>query len=239
MNDYSKDYLTNLKKETNIDGFILKFKSPSCGINNVKIYANVEKGSSFGKTQGFFAKKVIEYYPLHPIEDEGRLKNFRIRENFLSKIFCLSNFRAVKSIKDLVKFHSDNKFLLMTYSQDKMRILGKIIGEHKNNFDDIKLKYYDLLLELFSTVQKKSQIANVLMHMAGFFSKTNTSQEKVFFNESLLLYKEGRIPLTSILFIIKTWALKNKTDYILNQTILNPYPEKLVELKDSGKTLDI
>lgn len=239
MNDFSDSYLSELKNNNEIDGFILKFKSPSCGINNVKIYANLEKGSSFGKTQGFFAKKVIDYFPSYPLEDEGRLKNFRIRENFLSKIFCLSSFRKIKQISQLVDFHAKNKFLLMTYSEQKMRQLGKIVASYKENFKIIKEQYYDILLQTLNTDPKKTQIINVLMHIAGFFSKTNTADEKLFFKESLLLYREGRIPLTSIVYVLKTWALNNKNEYILNQTLLEPYPSDLLELKDSGKTLDI
>ena len=108
---FSENFLKGLK---NIDGFILKFRSPSCGINDVSIYPSLEKSAPVGKGPGFFGSKVMEMFPGLSIEHEGRLKNFKLREHALTKLFALAGFRDHQGkMADLVKFHSNNKYLFM------------------------------------------------------------------------------------------------------------------------------
>ena len=114
-----------------VDGFVLKSRSPSCGIKDVKIFRGVEKEAAVGKGAGFFGAAVLEKFPGHPVEDEGRLMNFRIREHFLTSLYALTRFRATRgrlAMRDLVDFQARNKLLLMSYNQKEMRILGKIVA---------------------------------------------------------------------------------------------------------------
>jgi uncharacterized protein YbbK (DUF523 family) len=122
--DYSTSFFNGLN---NVDGFILKSRSPSCGIKDVRIYPNEGKASPIAKNSGLFGQQVLNRFPQRAIEDEARLKNSRIREHFLTKLFTLARFRnmkILKSLKELVRFHSENKLLLMGYSQKQLKELG-------------------------------------------------------------------------------------------------------------------
>ena len=126
---------------TDVDGFILKNRSPSCGFKDVKIYANAKKGAAASRGSGMFGGAVLDHYPNLAIEDEGRLNNFRIREHFLTQLYTLAAFRQVKAtgqMKDLVQFQAENKLLLMAYHQTELRKMGRIVANHdKRPFADV------------------------------------------------------------------------------------------------------
>jgi hypothetical protein len=112
MSAFADSFLSSL---TEVDGFILKSGSPSSGFKNVKIYPKLEKSASIAKGPGFFGKAVLQKFPYLAIEEERRLLNPRIKEHFLTKLFTLANFREEKksgTISDLVRFQSENKYLL-------------------------------------------------------------------------------------------------------------------------------
>lgn len=130
-----KKYVSDLIKSfgDDIDGFILKDRSPSCGIRDVKAYSSVKPGSMSKKTAGFFGGEVVRRFPGLAVESEARLANYSIREHFLTRLFTLAAFREIKKnllIKDLVKFHAENKFLLMAYSEKEMRLMGHTVANH-------------------------------------------------------------------------------------------------------------
>ncbi len=111
--------------------------------------------------------------------------------------------------------------------------------EQHESIDGFLLKYKSHLLSCMKATPKRSSMINVIEHMFGFFKTTLSFDEKQFFFDSITLYKEERIPLSSLIMIIKTWALKEKLDYLLQQSILQPYPKELLELSDSGKILNL
>lgn len=236
INEFSEEFLTNLKE---VDGFILKSRSPSCGIKEVKIYSSEEKGASSSKGVGFFASAVKNRYDNIPIEDEGRLKDFKIREHFLTKLFLLREFRDIKSKKSLTKlveYHSNNKLLFMAYSQKYLKELGSILGNAKNsNLDEVFILYEDVLLKLFSKAPKYTSNANVLLRAMGYFSDELSKKEKEFIIETIEKYKEGHIPFSVPLYVVKTYAMRFNIENLINQTFFNPYPDDLNDVRDSGK----
>ena len=142
MRGFSRGFLDGLK---DVDGFLLKNRSPSCGFTDVKVYSGPEKGPPTGKTAGFFGGAVVEKFGDRAIEDEGRLKNLNIREHFLTSIFAFARFRALQesaSMHDLVRFHSVNKLLLMAYSQTKLRQLGRVVANAEGNRIEAVLELY-------------------------------------------------------------------------------------------------
>ena len=230
MKLFSDSFLNSLKT---VDGFILKNKSPSCGVKATNVY------SSFGDSRprkdgvGLFAANVIKKFSNIPIEDEGRLRNLFIRENFLTKIFTIADFRKVRSgnFQDLVNFQTKNKLLLMSYSQENTHEMGRTISDHnEEHLEDMKVRYESLLFETLSEMSKVSSNSNVLMHALGYFSKNLTHNEKAFFLNSLKEYKEGRIPLLVCLNILKLWIIRFDQDYLLNQTFFEPYPQDLMQI---------
>ncbi len=239
MNSFAESFLASLK---DIDGFILKERSPSCGMKGVKVY--LENGNvKSGKGVGLFAAKAIDKFGELPYDDEGRLRNFQIRSHFLAAIFMLADFRKVKaslSAKELTEFHARNKFALMAGNQKEMRLLGKIAANLEKRELSLVLDEYEKHLRLaLKTVPTRKANINVLEHIFGFFSKGLNSREKDFFFESLDLYREERIPFISVVNMLHSWVMRENNEYLANQSIFNPFPKALLELSDSGKHLDL
>lgn len=240
MENFAYNFLENVGE---IDGFILKFKSPSCGLKGVKIYPKGEKVGSIDTGSGFFGAEVLKRFPLHPIEDEGRLKNFGIREHFLTKLFAFTHFRLLKQtgkMGEIVKFHADNKFLLMAYSQKELKSMGKIVANHeKRPFHEVFTLYESSLYRAFLKPPRVTNTINVLMHALGYFSKELKSNEKKYFLETLEKFRNKKIPVSVPVAILKSYIARFGQDYLEQQTFFEPYPEELVEVTDSGKGRDI
>lgn len=222
-----------------VDGFILKSRSPSCGIKDAKIYSDSENPSPIARGSGLFAEKVLEKYPGLAIEDEGRLMNFTIREHFLTKIYTLARFREVKrkkTLKSLIDFQSDNKFIFMSYNQREMRALGKIAGnQDRLLIEEVISQYEEHLQHALSKNPRRASHINTLMHGLGYFSKKLTSKEKAYFLDLLEDYRNHKIPLSTINSVLKSWIIKYEEEYLERQTFFEPYPRDLVEISDSGK----
>ena len=236
IKDFSNSYLSNLQ---NIDGFIFKKGSPSCGYKNIKIYNGTSKVTGSVKGTGFFGGRAVDMFPYTAIEDEGRLHNYRIREHFLTKIFVTADFRKIKdanSLGELVKFQSKNKLLLMYSSQKYMKVLGKIVANHENKGIHTILEEYEQNLKLaFEKTPRYTNNINVLTHSMGYFSKYITKNEVELVLESLEKYKLQKLTLSTPMMLVKSYMVRFNIPYLLEQTYFNPYPEDLISLKDSGK----
>lgn len=236
MKKYSESFLGSLK---DVDGFILKFGSPSCGTTNVKIFHKMDNPIAKRKGVGMFADEVLKRFSGLAIEDEGRLTNFRIREHFLTKIFLFANFRKVKkskAISSLVKFQTQNKLLFMAYNQKHMRLMGQIVANiKKDNFDEMIENYQGHLQETFKRNAKYTSHINVLMHALGYFKDDLEAKEKRYFLNMLEKYKNETVPLSAVLSVLQSWIIKYEKSYLHQQTYFEPYPDKLMEITDSGK----
>ena len=231
-----------LSSATGVDGFILKSRSPSCGIKEVKIYAGIEKSAALGKGSGFFGTAVMERFSHLPIEDEGRLRNFTIREHFLKRLYSLASFRVMKKsskMKDLVQFQTNNKFLLMAYNQKEFRIMGRIVAnqEHKP-VKDVYAEYESHLHIALAKPSRHTSNINVLMHAMGHFSEKLNKQEKKFFLDLMEKYRRGKAPLSSDLEVLLSWGVRFGEQYLLDQTFFRPFPDELMDISDSGKGRD-
>jgi uncharacterized protein YbgA (DUF1722 family) len=217
-----------------VDGFILKRGSPSSGFKNVKVYPLMEKSSPVGKGPGFFGEAVLRKYPNLAIDDEMRLLNYRIREHFLTKLFTLASFRDVKKsgkIKELIRFHSENKYLLTAYNQKELRTLGKIAANQEPKHIAGILEDYETHLQLaLARTPSIGANINVMLKMMGYFSRQLSKEEKSFFLESIDRYKAGRLALSANLSVLRAWIVRFKEEYLMNQTFLEPYPEELTDL---------
>jgi uncharacterized protein YbgA (DUF1722 family)/uncharacterized protein YbbK (DUF523 family) len=240
MRHFSANFLTNL---SDVDGFILKFRSPTCGLKEVRIYQKAEESPAVGKGPGFFGGKVIEMFPGLATEDEGRLRSLKIREHFLTKLFTHARLREVKKsrkIADLTDFHADCKFLLMAYSQKELKTLGNIAANRdKKEIKRVLTDYEIHLNDAMATPSKRSSNINVFTHILGYFSKQLSSKEKQFFLETVQLYREGRVPFTSALGLLKGWAIRFQDEYLMRQAFFNPFPVDLVEWTDAGRPIEL
>ncbi|MDI6644310.1 MAG: DUF523 and DUF1722 domain-containing protein [Methanobacteriaceae archaeon] len=231
MKNFARQYLEDLK---DYDGFILKNKSPSCGIKAVKVYPGLKEGRPRTDGVGVFASEVYNLYPYLAVEDEGRLRNLKIRENFLTKIYTLSAFRKVKEsgeLNHLIEFHSSNKFLLMAYNQNLSQKMGQVVANHDHlPLEKIISNYQELLFKTLEKPPLYTSNINILMHSMGYFSEELSHNEKSFFLESIEKYREGVIPLIVNLNILKSWIIRFDEDYLAKQTYFEPYPEELMPI---------
>jgi uncharacterized protein YbgA (DUF1722 family)/uncharacterized protein YbbK (DUF523 family) len=236
MVSFAKRFLDALPP---VDGFILKSRSPSCGLKEVKVYAAADKPGGVGKGAGFFGGAAQERFPLLPVEDEGRLTNFRIREHFLTRIFTLARFRSMREsagMKDIVSFQAGNKLLLMAYNQTELRALGRIVANpEKRPVEELLEEYEGHLLNALAKPARYTSDINVLMHALGYFSKKLNAEEKAFFLDTLEQYRNAQIPLSACLSVVRSWIARFGEPYLEMQSYFEPYPTELVEITDSGK----
>jgi uncharacterized protein YbgA (DUF1722 family)/uncharacterized protein YbbK (DUF523 family) len=232
MEEFCTDYLDFTG---DVDGFILKYRSPSCGIKDVKVYPTAAlKSGAIGKTSGFFGGAVLKKFPHLAIEDEGRLRNARIKEHFMTRLFMLAAFRKVKSescMKNLVTFHTENKYLLMSYNQAELRKLGAIVAnKERRTFQELVFEYERHLYSALSRPPRYTSSINILMHAFGHFSERLSTQEKALFFDLIQKYREGKISLYPVINVIWAWVLRFEDQYLMNQTFFEPYPEGLMEV---------
>jgi len=225
-----------------VHGFVLKGRSPSCGIKDVKIFPAADNPIPVGKGSGFFGAAVVARYGFLPVEDEGRLSNFRIREHFLTHLFATARFGQVKAngkMNALVDFHTRQKLLLMGYSQKHLREMGRIVANRDGKPTAQLLREYEEQLHgALARPARRTAMINVLMHALGYFSQQLGSKEKAFFLDTLTQFQEGRVPLSVPVAVIKSWIARFGQPYLESQYFFKPYPEPLVEISDSGKGRD-
>jgi len=237
MNSFSATFLDAVEP---VDGFLLKSRSPSCGIKDTKIYTDPEEGQAMPveKGSGLFAAAVLDRFGDRAIEDEGRLTNFRIRHHFLTKLFTLARLRAVAAsgqMKELVAFHAAHKLLLMAYHQAAMRAMGRLVANpDKRPFAEVVADYRDELVRALARPAKYTAHVNVLMHALGYFKNGLSAAEKQHFLDALDEYRQGRLPLSAPLTTLQSWIARFGEDYLEQQIYLQPYPKELLELSDSG-----
>ena len=230
MITWARKRVKELEKE-DLCGFIFKSRSPSSGMERVRVYN--EKGIPEKKGVGMFARVFMEHFPLLPVEEDGRLHDIRLRENFIERIFALKRWRDLldekKSRGRLVAFHTQHKLLILSHSQKHSRILGKLVAAAKSISPKQLYPQYQTLfmeaLKLKTTVKKN---INVLQHMMGYFKKQLSADEKQELLETFDQYREGYIPLIVPLTLISHYVRKYDQPYLKQQVYLNPHP---VELK--------
>lgn len=232
------DFSNNFLKDLEIDGAILKSKSPSCGIKDVKIYPTIEKSAPLRKEKGFFGKAVIDKYPLIPIEDEDRLRNHIIKEHFLKRIFIFASFRNIKnkhSLNDLISFHTKNKFLISSYNQTQLTKLGNITANKEKKSIEQILDDYEYHLHLaFAKSPRCTSNINVLQHTFGYISGELKSDEKKLFLDTLNDFREGKIGLSVPIRLMKSWIIRFNQSYLNEQTFFSPYPDDLIEIENTN-----
>jgi uncharacterized protein YbgA (DUF1722 family)/uncharacterized protein YbbK (DUF523 family) len=226
-----------------VDVFILKNRSPTSALKDAKIYSSEKRGASIiSKGPGLFGKEVLKRFGHLAVEDDGRLRNPRIREHFLTKLYAISRLRSVlsfNSFKHLVDFHTKNKLLLKVYSQRNMRILGRVIANtEKKSLIDLITSYEKYFFEAFKRPPRRVSNINVLMNSMGYFSDRLSKEEKTFFLNSIEAYRKGSMPLGVLQNMMKLWIIRFKEEYLLQQTYFKPYPKELVDIEKYSTHFD-
>lgn len=229
MISWAKGRLEELDRE-DLCGFVFKKNSPSSGMARVKVFN--EKGQPVKKGSGIFAGMFMKRFPLIPAEEEGRLNDPKLRENFIERIFTLQRWRHTRAKGltrgNLVEFHTHNKMLLRCHSEKHYRQMGKLVaGEKKQSAKVLYRQYESMLMDalrLHATVAKHT---NVMMHMLGYFKKQLSSAEKAEMLELIEQYRQGYLPLVVPLTLFSHYVRKYEQTYLSTQTYLNPHPVAL------------
>jgi uncharacterized protein YbgA (DUF1722 family)/uncharacterized protein YbbK (DUF523 family) len=230
MLQWTKKKLAALERE-DLCGFVLKARSPSCGVHDTKLYFRPGRVAS-GRA-GLFAEAVMGCFPFMPIEDEEELQDPGIRENFIERLFAYHRWQELLAeggtIGQLVAFHSRHKYMLMSHSAKHLKGLGSLVSDPKKyKRPELLERYFKLLMEglkLQATTRKRT---NVLQHMAGYFKKQLSPAEKLELHDVITQYHQGLVPLIVPITLINHYVSKYDDPYLKEQHYLNPHPLELM-----------
>jgi uncharacterized protein YbgA (DUF1722 family)/uncharacterized protein YbbK (DUF523 family) len=213
-------------------GFIFKSKSPSSGMERVKVYNDPPTGSPETKGVGLFARLFMEHFPLLPVEDEGRLHDPVLRENFIERIFVFKRWRELLAARSglggLVTFHTRHKLLILAHSPESYRELGKLVARGKElPASELYERYQSRLMEALRLKATPSKNANVLHHLMGYFKKDLSAGEKQELLEIIDNYRRGYLPLVVPVTLINHYVRKYQQPYLADQFYLHPHPVEL------------
>ena len=215
--------------ENDLCGFIFKSKSPSSGMERVKVYGKNNMPRAIGV--GLFAKAFMERFPLIPVEEEGRLHDMVLRENFIESVFVYRRWRAVANdftLDKLVHFHTDHKMLLRSHSEKHYRDLGRIVAKAGTLESDELITIYQgnlmAAMRLKPTIKKH---VNVLTHMMGYFKKQISSDEKQELLQVIEDYRQHHVPLIVPITLMNHYVRKFNDTYLKEQYYLKPHPTEL------------
>jgi uncharacterized protein YbgA (DUF1722 family)/uncharacterized protein YbbK (DUF523 family) len=229
MLSWARERVRTLEQE-DLCGFVFKAKSPSSGMERVKLYDR--NGVPHKAGVGLFARVFMEHFPLLPVEEDGRLHDPHLRENFVECIFTFKRWREMlaqgRTSGNLVAFHTRHKLLLLSHSTEVYRQMGKLVAAAgKAPSAELFSEYESLLMKgmrLRTTVRKQ---VNVLQHLLGYFKKQLTADEKREVLEQIELYRNGTLPLIVPLTLINHYVRKYQQPYLQQQFYLNPHPVEL------------
>lgn len=215
--------------QKDICGYILKKDSPSCGMERVKVYRNnmPERTGT-----GIYAAQMMKNFPHLPVEEEGRLGDARLRENFIKRVYIFSRWKQLQqqglSAKNLTDFHAQHKLIVMSHNQNDVRELGRLLAElDKNNVEAIAEQYLGKLMSSLKIVATRGNHVNVLQHIQGYLKKELDSDDKLELTETIEKYSKGELPLIVPVTLLKHHFRKNPVPYIENSFYMNPHPQQL------------
>lgn len=229
MLNWSRRKAVELEK-SELCGFIFKSKSPSSGMERVKVYD--KNGVPAKKGVGIFARIFMEHFPLMPAEDEGRLNDPVLRENFIERIFVFKSWRDLLKFKEsrggLTGFHTRHKLLILSHSPAHYRVMGNMVARSKEfPIKNLYGQYQGILMEALRLKATPKKHVNVLMHMMGYFKHQLTSDEKQEMLEVIGNFRAGLIPLIVPVTLINHYVRKYDQSYLKEQVYLNPHPLEL------------
>lgn len=229
MLTWARKRVVELEQE-DLCGFIFKSRSPSSGMERVKIYDG--KGMPRKKGVGMFARIFMQHFPLLPVEDEGRLHDMNLRENFVERVFTLRRWRETlgrgKWGGPLVDFHTRHKLLILSHSVEHHRDMGRLVAHSKEHLPaELYGRYEWLLTEALRRKTTPRKHANVLHHILGYFKKQLSGDEKQEMLEIIEEYRQGYVPLIVPIALVNHYVRKYGQPYLREQYYLHPHPVEL------------
>lgn len=229
MESWCRQRMNSLNRE-NLDGFVFMSKSPSCGMERVKVYDT--NGIPKKDGVGIFARIFMEHFPGLPVEEEGRLNDPKLRENFIAAVFTLKRLREMvehnPTPKGLVDFHTRHKLLLLAHHEKSYRAMGRLVAQGGQlPFADLVAQYRDQLMPAlrYKTTIKKH--INVLQHIMGYFKHDLSTDEKHELLELIEQYRRELVPLIVPITLLNHFVRKYDQSYLKQQIYLQPHPKEL------------
>lgn len=214
-----------------LSGYIVCAKSPTCGMERVKLYD--DDGNVVSRqARGMFTHQLMQKYPWLPVEEDGRLSDPALRENFVCRVFSCHDFQQSMqdgfSIAKLVAFHSRYKFLVMAHSPQAYRELGRLVA-NSGVFSpqELQQRYLNGLMQALSNIATRKQHANVLQHLQGFFKKQLSSEARQELADVIHRYRQGFAPLLAPVTLLHHHLRQFPQPYVAAQRYFSPYPEQL------------
>lgn len=213
-----------------LSGYVFCAKSPSCGMERVKIYT--PEGNPLRATGvGVFSKEIMEANPLLPCEENGRLNDPILRENFVARVYAYRRWQILESSgvtkHKLMTFHSQYKYTVMSHDVVSYKALGRLLARADISVEEMAAEYIKGLMGALKIIATRKKHANTLYHIQGYFSKHLTADQTQELCDQIEAYRNGLMPLVVPLTLIKHYLLQYPKDYISQQVYLEPYPEQL------------
>ena len=230
MERFSRSRVSALARE-DLSGYVLKKDSPSCGLHRVKVYDR--HGTPARDGRGLFAAALVEAFPHLPVEEEGRLADPRLRDNFVERVFAYWRLRGLFAARwtvgDLVRFHTAHKLLLLAHAPEAYRQLGRLVaGARGVSRRDLERRYEDGFMRVLAQLATARRHTNVLQHMAGYFKDRLDAASKRELAEAIADYRRGLVPLVVPLTLLRHHVRMLDVTYLAGQMYLQPHPKELM-----------
>ena len=216
-------------------GYILKKDSPSCGMERVKIYSN---GMPSRTGTGLYARRLMEKYPHLPVEEEGRLEDARLRENFIQRVYVYSRWLVMQrqgiTITSLQDFHAKHKYILMSHTQNVVKELGGLLANNngEKTLGEMANSYLATLMQALKVIATRENHVNTLQHIQGYLKKSLSGDDKQELSKIVDEYRRGLIPLIVPLTLLRHYFRKHPNSYITQSYYLSPHPGELMLLNN-------
>lgn len=230
MTAYSAARVDELQAE-DLCGYVLKKDSPSCGMTRVKVYSGNGPGTRTGV--GLFARALFERFPHLPVEEEGRLTDPRLRDNFIERVFAYRRLRDLFegrwTVGDLVRFHTAHKLVLLAHSTQAYTRLGRLVAAAKGaDRRSLRERYTAGFMDALTLIATPQRHSNVLQHMVGYFKKTLDAASRAELLASIEDYRLGLVPLIVPITLVRHHVRVHGVDYLERQVYLAPHPKELM-----------
>ena len=229
MADYAAKRVAGLRS-WNLRGYVLKKDSPTCGMERVKVY-NADNVPGRGGV-GRYAQSLRAAYPNLPVEEEGRLNDPALRENFIARVFAYDRWLRLREsgpeVRDLVDFHAQHKTLLLAHRPDALTSLGRLVAEAgEGDLNDALDRYEALFMTALAQIATRKRHVNALQHLAGFLKRTLSHDDKTELHGVIRDYARGWVPLVAPMTLLKHHLKQLGHPWANAQLYLEPYPRAL------------
>lgn len=233
VTDNLRDYGREVAHDhPDLSGYILKSKSPTCGMARVKVY-DAASGIPAADGVGEFARAVMEQWPELPVEEEGRLNDPVLRENFIERVFVYSRWQGLEAVgltaARILDFHTRHKLMIMAHGQRAYRDLGRMVARcGDQDPEDFGARYINDLMAALRTPAGRKSHTNVLQHVQGYLKHHIDTGDKQELNEVIESYRLGRVPLVVPITLLNHHFRRHPDEYMQRQYYLNPHPPELM-----------